>query len=62
MYWLVSSVRLIDPPALPIDPVGLGLAPRIVFGLIAGALFAVSVVLLIHLKETRQYSSGPALG
>lgn len=57
---LVSSVRLIDPPTLPIEPIGLGLAARLVLGIIAGLLCAASAVLIVHLRETRQYSAAAA--
>ncbi len=47
---LVTSVKVIDKPTLPLKPVGIGLAPKLVLGLLAGLLLGVSAILGLHLS------------
>ena len=50
----MTSVRLIDPPTLPIKPIGLGLAVRLALATIAGCILASSAVLFLCLIEPRK--------
>jgi len=51
---LISSIRVIDRPSLPIEPLGLGVAARTAFGFVAGLVLAVAALLLLQFNDSRQ--------